>query len=335
MTPATVAPERPAALRWPRGAWPALALVAVLALLPVIGHDGYPLKVATTAIVFGILATSLNLIYGFTGLLSFAQVAFWGLGGYTSALLAVDLGWSPWLGALAGGVLAALVALVVGFAALKLSRHAFAIVTLSFVLLMQLVAKDWVDLTRGPLGIPNLPRLQVAIPGAGTFGSDDPVVFYFIILAFACLALAAVRRLTTSRIGRVLLAIKQNEALAQSQGVDTLRYKLLAFAVSALVAGITGGLFVFYLTVVDPSIFDFYYTQMILIMVIIGGAGSFWGVLAASVVFTILPELFRISPDLRLVFLGAVLVAAVLAFPGGVAGWLRERELERLKKETR
>jgi branched-chain amino acid transport system permease protein len=335
MTPAGVAPRRLSEPTWHRRCWPVATMILALIALPLLGLEGYALKVGITAIVFAVLASSLNLIYGFTGLLSFAQVAFWGLGAYTSALLAVDLGWSPWLGALAGGILAALLALVVGFASLRLSRHAFAIVTLSLVLLMQLVAKDWVDLTRGPLGVPNLPRLEVVLPRLGTFGSDDPRVFYFIILAFACVALALLRRLTASRIGRVLLAIKQNEALAQSQGVDTLRYKLLAFCVSALVAGITGGLFVFYLTVVDPSIFDFYYTQMILIMVIIGGAGSFWGVLGASIVFTVLPELFRITPDLRLVLLGVVLVAAVLSFPGGVAGWLRERELERLRKETR
>jgi len=321
------------ALAWvERESCAVVALLVILAAFPAIGLDGYPLKVAILALVFAVLATSLNLIYGFTGLLSFAQIAFWGIGGYTSALLVVDAGWSPWFGVVVGGAVCVLVALVVGFASLRLSRHAFAIVTLSMVLLMQLLAKDWVELTRGPLGLPNLPRLTVWLPGRQSVGSDNPVVFYYVMLAYAAVALTLVRRLIRSRIGRILLAIKQNEPLVQSQGVDSLRYKLLAFAVSALVAGMTGGLFVFYLSVVDPSIFDFYYTQMILIMVIIGGAGSFWGVIAASVIFTVIPEVLRVSTDLRLVLLGLVLVTAVLAFPNGVAGYFRARRVQRLRK---
>ncbi len=328
--------DLPLALPLRRRAAPWLAAaVLLLVALPFAGLAGYALKVAIMALVFAMLATSLNLIYGFTGLLSFAQIAFWGIGGYTAALLAVDAHWSPWLGVLAGGGVAALASLVIGYASLRLSRHSFAIVTLSLVLLMQLVAKDWVDLTRGPLGIPNLPSLELALPGLGRVSSAEPRVFYFILLAFAALALAGVHRLVASRIGRTLLAIKQNEPLTQSQGVETLRYKLLAFAVSALIAGMTGGFFVFYLSVVDPSIFDFFYTQMILIMVIIGGAGSFWGVIAASLVFTVVPEWLRLSPDLRLVLLGCVLVAAILALPQGFAGYFRERRLERIRRTLR
>jgi branched-chain amino acid transport system permease protein len=309
-----------------------VALLAAAVALPFIGLGQYVLKVAILAIVFMVLAGSLNLIYGFTGLLSFAQIAFWGIGGYTAAILAVNAHWSPWLGIAAGGVVSVLTSLLIGYASLRLSRHSFAIVTLSFVLLLQLIAKDWVDVTRGPLGIPNLPALALRIPGVEEISSADPKVFYYIIAAFACVALGAIHRLVKSRIGRTLLAIKQDEPLTQSQGVNTMRYKLLAFAVSALVAGTAGGLFVFYLTVVDPSIFDFYYTQMILIMVIIGGPGSFWGVVASGAVFTAIPEFLRMSPDLRLVLLGAVLVCAISLFPDGMAGYVRKRQLERIRR---
>jgi len=308
-----------------------LVAAAALVALPFVGVGDYALKIAIMAMVYAVLATSLNLIYGFTGLLSFAQIAFWGIGGYTAALLAVDAQWSPWLGVLAGGVMATLTSLVIGYAALRLSRHSFAIVTLSLVLLMQLIAKDWITLTRGPLGIPGLPTLNLVLPGARRLSSAEPMGFYLIILVFAVIALAGVHRLVRSRIGRTLLAIKQNEPLAQSQGVATLHYKLLAFAVSAFVAGVTGGLFVFYLSVVDPSLFDFFYTQMILIMVIIGGAGSFWGVIIASLLFTLIPELLRISPDLRLVLLGCLLVAATLALPQGIAGYFRQRRFKHIR----
>jgi branched-chain amino acid transport system permease protein len=111
-----------------------------------------------------------------------------------------------------------------------------------------------------------------------------------------------------------------------------LSYKLLALALSAFLAGVVGGLFVFYLTIVDPSIFDFYYTETMLIMVIIGGPGSFWGVLGASAVLAALPDLLRFTTDLRMVLYGAVLIAAMLVFPGGIGGWLRRRGLRRWRR---
>lgn len=307
----------------------------LLALLPFFVHGDFVVTVAIQALCFMVLATGLNLIYGYTGLLSFAQVAFWGIGGYASALLTVDAGWSPWLGIVAGAMLAALISMVVGYAALRLSRHSFVIVTLSFALLMQLLARDWVDLTRGPMGIPGLPALTIDIPGYGLVTSAEPRVFYLILLVFTFVTLGLVYRLVRSRIGRGLVAIKHNEPLALAQGVNTLKYKLLAFGVSAALSGAVGGLFVFHLSIVDPTIFNFYYTEMTLIMVIIGGAGSFWGVLAASIVFTVLPELLRIGAELRMIGLGAILIAAVLLLPQGIGGYIKQRRFERWRKEMR
>jgi len=127
-------------------------------------------------------------------------------------------------------------------------------------------------------------------------------------------------------------AIKLNEPLAQSQGINPLSYKLLAITLSALLAGIVGGLFVFYLTIVDPSIFDFYYTETMLIMVIIGGPGSFWCVLLSSAVLTVVPDLLRFTTDLRMVLYGVVLIAAMLLFPGGLGGWLDRRRVARWRR---
>jgi branched-chain amino acid transport system permease protein len=312
-----------------------MLLFAALALLPFFAPGDFVVTIAIQALSFMVLATGLNLIYGYTGLLSFAQVAFWGLGGYTSALLTVDLGMSPWLGLLAGALVAAVVSLVVGFAALRLSRHSFVIVTLSFALLLQLIARDWVDLTRGPMGIPGLPALQISLPGMGTFSSADPQVSYAFILVFTVAALAGVYRLVNSRIGRALVAIKHNEPLAQSQGINTLHYKLFAFGVSAALSAIAGGFFVFHLSIVDPTIFNFYYTEMSLIMVIIGGAGSFFGVLWASLFFTVIPELLRIGAELRMMGLGVLLILAVLLFPQGLGGYIRRLRFEQWRKEMR
>ena len=151
-------------------------------------------------------------------------------------------------------------------------------------------------------------------------------------MSFAVIAHGAIYLVVTSRLGRAMRAIKLNEPLAQSQGVNPLSYRLLALSLSAVLAGIVGGLFVFYLTIIDPSIFDFYYTETMLIMVILGGPGSFWGVLVSCAVLTVVPDLLRFTTDLRMVLYGVVLIVAMLVLPGGVGGWLQQRRTARWRK---
>jgi branched-chain amino acid transport system permease protein len=315
--------------------WRATSCVTVLtmlAILPLWGGTPYELELGITAAVFAVLSTGLNLVYGYAGLLSFAQIAFFGIGGYTAALLVGDAGWSMFAGALAGGVLATLFGLLIGYTSLRLSRHAFAIVSLSFALLCLIISRDWVSLTRGPMGIPGLAAPALALPALGEIDFGNPSAFYGLMLAYAVLVLAIVHRLVRSRIGRALVAIKLNQPLAESQGIDPLRYRLLAIGVAALTSGIAGGFFVFHLTIVDPSIFDFYYTETMLIMVIVGGPGSFWGVVAASLAFSIIPDLLRFTTDLRMVLYGVVLIAAMIAFPRGLGGWVDGRRLARFRR---
>jgi len=300
----------------------ALLGVAALYALPLAGPSEYWMTVAVTACAFAVLAQGLNLVYGYGGLLSLAQVTFWGLGAYAAALLAKDGGWNPWATLPVAGAIAALAGVGVGYASLRLSRHSFAIVSLVMALLVQLVARDWQSLTRGPLGIPGLPPLML-----GEIELASAQRFYWPMLSFTLLALLVIWRVMRSRIGRLMLAIRQNEALAGSHGIDALAHRLLALGLSAALSGIAGGMFAFKLTVVDPSVLDFYYTESMLIMVIIGGPGSFWGVTVAAVAFTVVPELLRLSAELRMVLYGAVLVGAILVMPAGVGGLLqRARE---------
>lgn len=310
--------------------WQALALAAGLVVLfavPAFTKNEYVLALGVSFATFSVLATALNLVYGYTGLLSFAQVAFFGVGAYTAALLMTELNWPFWAAALSGALLAAVLGLGIGYSSLRLSRHAFAIVTLSFALLCMIVSRDWVSLTRGAMGIPGLP-----VPTLGPWRIARPGDFYWLLMSFALLAHAVVYLLVTSRIGRALRAIRQNEPLAQSQGINPLSYKLLAVTLSALLSGAVGAMFVFYLTIVDPSVFDFYYTETMLIMVILGGPGSFWGVLASSAVLTALPDLLRFSTDLRMVLYGLILIVAMLVLPGGFGGWFHRRSVARWRR---
>ena len=313
-----------------RAAVPLLAVAAALAFaaLPFVTSSNYIVGVGVSALLFTVAAAALNLIYGYTGLLSFAQLGFWGIGGYVSALTVVTFGGNFWWGVLWAALLNAAIALVVGYPMLRTNRHAFVISTLTFALLVSLIARDWVDLTRGPLGIPNLPPPTAF---GRTFSTTHQ--FYGIAWTFSVAMLAFLYALCSSRIGRTLIAIKQNEPLVRAQGISPMPYKLAAFAISAAITGAAGGVFVFHLGIVDPLILDFYYMQTFLIIMIIGGAGSFWGVVAAGIALSALPEVLRFSADFRMIIYGVILVAAMFAMPSGVAGWLRDRRIARLRAD--
>jgi ABC-type branched-subunit amino acid transport system permease subunit len=307
----------------------ALALVVALAFaaLPLLTTSNYIVGVGVSALIFTVAAAALNLIYGYTGLLSFAQLGFWGVGGYASALTVVSFGGSFWWGVIWAAAINAMLAILVGFPMLRTSRHAFVIASLTFALLATLVARDWVDLTRGPLGIPNLPP-----PSAFGIAFDTTAKFYWIAWVFSVAMLALLYALCSSRIGRTLIAIRQNEDLVRAQGISPTPYKLSAFTISAAVTGAAGGVYSFHLGIIDPTFLDFYYMQTFLIIVIIGGTGSFWGVLASGIVLSALPEALRFSADFRMIIYGAILVLAMFVMPGGVAGWFRDRALARQRE---
>ena len=147
--------------------------------------------------------------------------------------------------------------------------------------------------------------------------------------------LAFLYALCSSRIGRTLIAIKQNEPLVRAQGISPMPYKLASFALSAAITGAAGGVYCFHLGIIDPLFLDFYYMQTFLIIVIIGGAGSFWGVVVAGIALSALPEALRFSADFRMIIYGVILVVAMFVMPSGVAGWLRERKLARLREALR
>jgi ABC-type branched-subunit amino acid transport system permease subunit len=169
----------------------AIALVAALALaaLPLLTSSNYVIGVGISALIFTVAAAALNLIYGFTGLLSFAQLGFWGIGGYVTALTVVTFGGNFWWGVVWAALLNAVVALAIGYPTLRTNRHAFVIMTLTFALLVTLIARDWVDLTRGPLGIPNLPKPSAFGYHFGTTGQ-----YYWVAWAFSVAMLGFLTR---------------------------------------------------------------------------------------------------------------------------------------------
>jgi branched-chain amino acid transport system permease protein len=282
----------------------------------------YFIHLAIVAALYSILALSLDLLAGRMGLLSIAHAAFYGLGAYTSALLAIQFGVSFPVGVLAGIAVAALISFVVSLPSLRLHDDYFVIATFGFQMIVFGVFNNWMELTRGPLGIPGIP--QPVILG---WQVDSHLAFLFLAAGFAAFAYLVVSRLTSAPFGRVLHVIREDELFAKARGKNTFYFKVTAFAISAALAAMAGSLYAHYITYIDPTSFTVMESILIISMVIIGGAGSLWGPLVGAFVLVTLPEALRFiglpsatAANLRQIIYGAVLVVMMMFRPHGLMG---------------
>jgi len=302
-------------------------LLVVAASAPLWVWNPYHLHTLIMAGIFAVLALSLNLLLGYTGQLSLGHAAFFGIGAYASALLSVKLEWSPWLGMLAAVVLPGLAGWGIGRLALKLRGAYFVLLTISFAGVVSLVSVNWMDLTNGPLGIPGVPALAVALPGLPELSFRGKGAFYYLVLAAVIAAYVLCRRLVASRVGRALVALRENEALAESVGIDGTHYLVLAAMLSAMMAGAAGGLYAHYTRFVSPEVFLFTYTVTMVIMVVAGGKGTLAGPVLGAVLFTVLPEALRAlaSWQWQMLLYGVLLIAALFFMPRGIVPALAAR----------
>ena len=297
------------------------AVVALLMLtLPLWLADPYFLHVVIMAGVFGVLALSLNLLLGYTGQLSLGHAAFFGIGAYTSALLTLRLEWSFWLALPCAIALAGLAGFLIGRLALKLRGAYFVLVTISFAGVIALVSLNWMELTNGPLGLPDVPA-----PALGPWSFRTKRAYYYLVLAGVLLAYVVCRRLVGSRIGRAFVALRENEPLAESVGVDVTHYLVLAAVVSAAMAGMAGSLYAHYTRFVSPEVFLFSYTVTMVIMVVAGGKGTLAGPLVGAFIFTALPEALRMvtSWQWQMLAYGVLLLVLVVFLPRGIVPAVR------------
>jgi branched-chain amino acid transport system permease protein len=316
-----------------------LIFLAVIATLPLWMTDQYYLHILITTGIFTIAAMSLNLLLGYTGQLSLGHVAFFGIGAYVSALTTlgfdVDIGpWTivhePWP-VLAGFVLAVVIAGVCGYIIGKLSfkvRGAyFVIVTISFAEVVRLVALNWVDLTQGPLALNNIPPFTLQAPWLGEYTMWGKIPNYYLVLGVALIAYILIKRLVGSRIGRAMVALKENESLAVSVGIDVTRYLVLAAVISAALAGAAGSLYAHYVKIIDPEIFLFIYTVTMVIMVVTGGKGTLAGPVVGGLIFGILPVVLRsyLGPEFQWIFYGLFMIFIVFVLPQGIVPAVERR----------
>ncbi len=315
MTPARGDADARVPMRLARWASWAVA-AAIVGGLPWFANN-YVLHVINYALIFLLPALGLNLIFGYTGLLSLAQGAFFGCGAYAGALAILHLQLPFWLAFVAAGVFCALLALLLGVPALRLRAYSFVMATLGFVFIAETVAKNWVSVTRGDMALVGIARPMLSVWG------DGPVVrgvsaYYYLLIALAALAVMLFAWLVNSPAGRCLRAIRDEETLAESQGVPVHAYKMTAFALSAFFAGVGGAAYASYETVVSPQIFQLYFTLLFLIIVFAGGAGTISGVFLGTFVFVAIPEALRITPELRMLLYGFVFLLFVFFVPDGL-----------------
>jgi branched-chain amino acid transport system permease protein len=302
--------------------WAALAFIALIYLVPVVfGGAPYVLYMLTLTLCYAVPAIGLNLLFGYVGLVSLGHMAFAGVGAYATALLMkAGIGVVP---ALAAGTLGAgLIGLLVGIACLRLRSHFFIIVTLAVGMMLYLLFNNLDWLTGGAAGLPGVPRPQPLDLGFAAVDFRRPHGFYWLAATAFALAFAVQYLLVRSDFGRSLAAIRQDEALAAARGVDVFAHKLAAFAASAAIAGLGGGVLALFLRAVAPLSFDFMESINLVLIVIVGGAGYLYGPYLGALVFVALPEFLRAADELRLVAFGAVLLVLALYAPRGLGGVL-------------
>lgn len=282
----------------------------------------YLFHIIVIACIYIVLSTSLDLLMGHTGLLSVAQGAFYGIGAYTYALLAIHYKAPFLLCVLTSMSLAALASLTVSLPSMRLRGDYFVIATFGFQIILFNVLNNWVDFTRGPHGIAGIPQ-----PSLFGWLINTPSEVVILAVIFTASAYLSLRLLVLSPFGRVLHAIREDEIFAQSLGKNTLLFKVKAFAISAALAAAAGSLYASYITYIHPSGFNILESVLLTSMVIIGGAGSLWGSVAGAVLLVLLPEVLRfiglpsaIAANLRQIIYGALIVIVMLYRPRGLLG---------------
>jgi branched-chain amino acid transport system permease protein len=287
----------------------------------------YVLHVLVIAGIYVILAESLNLVVGFAGIPAMGHAAFSCIGAYTSSLLALRFGVSPFAGMLAGAAAGGVLGLIVAYPALRLKGDYLALATFGAGVIVYNVAKNWMGLTRGPMGLPGIPPFRL-----GGFAIGSTWSYLILVAAVAALVVWACRNITKSVFGRELTSVREDETAAIALGKNTARLKLTVFVAGTFFAGIAGSLYAHYITFIDPSSFTTMESITILLMVIFGGMGSIGGAVVGAVLLVVIPELLRfvglpssVAAPLRQMLYGLLLVLLMLWRPQGILGKFRFR----------
>ena len=316
IAPATTATSMPATVRT-RAA--ALTALVVLLLLPLVLSD-YSRALVSEIFIFAILAMSLDLLLGFTGLMSLGHAAFFGLGAYAVAVLGVQLGLNAWLGLLAGVALAGAGAALIGFFCVRTGGIPFLMLTLAFSQLVFSVALKWRDVTGGSDGLAIAER-----PSFLGFDLSSSLAMYMMALAFFVLVYWGLRRLLNAPLGHAFIGVRENETRMQAIGYPTRIYKLLSFTIAGAIAGLAGGLYAIFNGFISSDALYWTASGDILIMTMLGGAGTLIGPALGAAVFLLMKNVVSSYSEHWLAIIGTTFICCVMFFPGGLLGFLQRR----------
>jgi branched-chain amino acid transport system permease protein len=283
---------------------------------------------ANDVLIWALFATSLNLLVGYTGLVSFGHAAYFGIGAYTTGILMKKLGAPFVLAFPAAGILAGAAALVFGFFCVRLTRIYFAMLTLAFAQIVWAICFKWNEVTGGEQGMPEIPypsfdwvdRVAAVLPWLGDYRISDYYYFTTLILVGACLWV--LRRIVDSPFGRMLTTIRENAERAEFIGVNVRRYELAAFVLAGVFAGLAGGIFGIFNRGVFPDFAYWTKSSEVLIMTLLGGMGTFYGPAIGALVLLWLNQQIVSYTQYWPLVLGLILVLLLFVFPGGIAGAL-------------
>jgi branched-chain amino acid transport system permease protein len=294
--------------------WGYLLLIILIFVSPIFISNQYYLHVLVICVINIILAASLRAMV-VTGQMSLGHAGFMGIGAYTSAILAVKLGASPYIGLLLGGVAAMALAALIAYPMTRVKTVYFAMLTMFLGTVIQLVITQWRSLTGGTDGMINIPRLGAFL--GVNFTSKLPNLYF--ALGLMMIILAFLYFLDRSYLGKTFKAIAQDDALAASVGINVAWYKALIFCLSCFIAGLVGGFYSHYMTVITPDSFNFLYSVYILIYMIVGGTKRFGGAIIGAFLLTLIPEMSRFLKEYQPFIFVAVLYLVVFFLPGGLA----------------
>ena len=320
-----------ALLTWPQWLWaqlrhevlvlPSRSLVFFAALLllvlPLFYDDPYVLRIITMTAIFAIFAASWDLLAGFTGQVNFGHAMFFGVGAYTSGLLSYHLGWTPWITVPCGAVLGMLTGFLVGIPCLRLRGSYLSLATLAFPLILIGILFAFPNFSGGELGISGLRRLML-----GTVGNYYVAVVLMLVLCFG------MWKIGDSNTGLIFHAIREDEVACRASGINTTRYKLLAFALSGLFAGVSGALFAHYLRVAGPSSLEVALSFQAVIWGIFGGIATIYGPVVAVFLLYPLTEYlasFDVLKEFRLLIFAVIVLLVLLFMPQGLTPWIRDK----------
>ncbi|WP_353094507.1 branched-chain amino acid ABC transporter permease [Tissierella praeacuta] len=284
------------------------------ALLPLIlFNNTYALRTSVLVLIYIVLALSLNFVLGFAGQLSMGHSAFYAVGAYTTAILTVTYHVPFWIALLFSGIVSAVFGLLLGIPTLRLKGDYLAITTIGFSEILRLVLINWASFTRGPAGIPGIPS-----PNIFGYTISSNTGYYYILYILALLTIFISYRLLNSRLGRGLVAVKDDEVAAEAMGINPTFLKILAFVLGAAIAGLAGGVFASFIHYVNPDNFTYMESVVMLTMVVLGGVGSIPGIIVGATVLTILPEALRGISTYRYAIYGILLVMMMIVRPQGI-----------------